>query len=123
VRQTIHVAVSSPSGVARREVEADVFGAWAVHVVPGMWTHGRGRPKPTIGITHVPTGLRASCSGIHGSRRRLCRIARAFDRAGILIPLETVAVASGLVEMSDELRATMAAIGERMSEIAWKVKP
>ena len=42
------------------QVDADIFGEWAVHVVPGYWTHGRGKPRPAIGITHVPSGLRAS---------------------------------------------------------------
>lgn len=43
------------------EVDADVFGEWAVHVNPGRWVHGYGKPRPSIGITHVPSGRRASC--------------------------------------------------------------
>jgi hypothetical protein len=42
-------------------VDAEIFGEWAVHVQPGRWVHGRGKPRPAIGITHVPSGLKASC--------------------------------------------------------------
>lgn len=64
-----------------RQVDADVFGEWAVHISPGRWTHGRGKPRPSLGITHVPSGLRASCSETVGmSKQQAFRIARHLAR-------------------------------------------
>ena len=63
------------------QVDADIFGEWAVHISPDRYTHGHGPPKPARSITHIPSGLRASCSETVGmSKRHAFRIARHLAR-------------------------------------------
>lgn len=75
-----HVFLKMDNGVAL-EVEADVFGEWAVHVSPDRWVHGLGKTRRAITITHVPSGLRAGCAETVGiPKREAFKIARHLKR-------------------------------------------
>ena len=68
-------------GDVSREVEADIFGEWAVHVGPSWVHYSRNHSRPANTITHVPSGMRASCSETCGiSKREAQRIARHLAR-------------------------------------------
>lgn len=95
-------------------VLADVFGDWAVHVVPGRWSHGRGKPKPAIGLTHAPTGLRVWHYSLPHTRKDLVAVARRLAKRSIAIPVDVIAVVDGRAEMSPALSEHMRKVGEQI---------
>ena len=102
------------------DVEADIFGAWAVHVTPNRWTHGRGAPKPALAVTHVATGLRAGCSALVGvSKREAAYVARRLNESYPTLPDDVLRVARGECELSETSAAFMRKVGEFISETVY----
>lgn len=83
-KKTISIVTSN----GRRDVEADVFGQWAVHVgqwavhVGDTWLHStRGTPRLQWAVTNTETGLRLNLSETTGiSKRNAIKLARHLGR-------------------------------------------
>lgn len=70
------------------EIDAEVFGEWAVHQGPRT-VHGRGKPRFAWQITHVPTGLGAICMETTGiSKADALRVARHLARTMPTLPFD-----------------------------------
>lgn len=100
-------------------VEAEVFGAWAVHLSPDMWTHGRGKPKRALTITHVTTGLAARHPSLVGISWRDARIvAKRLNDAYPVLPHDVMEAARGERDLSAASAETMRQLGEFIVEAA-----
>lgn len=100
-------------------VEAEIYGAWAVHLSPDRWTHGRGKPRRAITITHVPTGCAAYHHALGGISWRDARIvAKRLNTAYPVLPFDVLDASQGKVELSKASAKTMAKLGEFIVDAA-----
>ena len=114
----IQIIVVPLDNGAHAQVEAEVFGAWAVHESLDLFVHGRGKPRPALAITHVATGLRARSAALVGISKRDARlVARRLNRTFPTLPLDVIAAARGEVELSAESAAVMKKIGEFLFDV------
>lgn len=75
------IKIAMTDGKLETIIAVAVFGDWAVHQGPS-WVYGRGEPKPAWTITHVPSGMRASCFLTVGiGKGEAIKLARWLSRA------------------------------------------
>lgn len=109
VRQAIKLAFPGGQNV---EVDADVFGEWAVHESQDT---AIGRSDWTI--THVPSGLAATCAETYRiNKRDALRIARHLARAvpHLGIDLGTLRHAAERLHLTGRRDKRFAKLGERI---------
>lgn len=83
MKSTIKLAWSDGTD---REIDADIFGEWAVHQSPRT-SHGRGEPKLAWQVTHAPTGLAAICVETVGmTKTEAFRVARRLAKTVKTLP-------------------------------------
>ena len=75
------IEIACEGGTRQRVRVTKRFGDWAVHHGPGHVSFSRNDVRLAWTITHVPTGMRASCSETVGmSKRDALKIARHLSR-------------------------------------------
>lgn len=113
--KTMQIEIAIDGG--SRLVDAEVFGAWAVHISPGLYTHGRGRPKPARVITHVPTGMRAAHPMLVGVSKRVARkVAVRLNTAFPVLPDDVGPVGRGEGELCEASKKFMKRLSDAIFE-------
>lgn len=98
MRSVIKLAWSTGEVV---EIDADVFGEWAAHQGPRV-SHGRGKPRLAWQITHVPTGLGATCMETTGiSKADAVRVAKHLAEALPSLPFSAEELRAGAEELHE----------------------